>query len=260
MTIENGVARAPRFIVLSMPRTGSTTLARVLNCHENIRCLIEPFHPHRYEGKFHTFAVRRSIRETLAVIWERWNAIKHVWDLEGFPFKERPELNNEVTAEARCKVVFLIRRNILQRIVSHHLSQQTHTWVGPRDAFLNRLRLTEVAPLDANSVRRQIQAEQEAISAKVQFLVDHEVEHMTVEYEALFSEDVTTEDKRSCINSILDFLGFESVTSDEFVQQWLTHFDPAQHRWATPDVYRRIPDIEGLEQAVGNDVTGWLFR
>lgn len=260
MSVTNRVGSETRFVLLSMPRTGSTTLARVLNFHEDIRCLIEPFHPHRYDGKFHAFAVRRSMREAMAVIWERWNAIKHVWDLEGFPFKDRPELNDDVTHDARCKVIFLIRRNILQRIVSHHLSRQTHTWVGPRDAFIDRLHLTEVAPLDPTAVRRQIEAEQEAIAAKVQFLKNSQIEHATVEYEALFSTATSIEAKRSRINEILSFLGFPPVTSALFAKEWSGNLDPVKHRWATADVYRRIPDIDRLEEAVGSDATGWLFR
>jgi hypothetical protein len=249
-----------RFVVLSMPRSGSTTLARLLNCHARIRCLHEPFHPHRFGGRFHAFAVHRSVHETLAVIWEKWNAIKHVWDLEGFPFAERAELNDQIVTAATCKVVLVVRRNILRRIVSNHLSRQTHTWIGPRETFISRLATTAVAPLDPAVVRAHIRAESAALAAKIRFLADHHVACHRVDYEDLFSVRSTPDDQRMIVNSILSFLGFEAVEEGRFVESWLQHLDPARHQWATPDVYRRIPDIDVLEEAVGDDVTGWLFR
>src|SRR5262245_4712708 len=99
----------PRFVIVSLPRSGSTTLARLLNCHEQVRCLIEPFHPRRYGGRFHSLAVNRSVRHTLAAIWTEWNGIKHVWDTRGFPFFRRTELNNDVILQAGCKIVLLVR-------------------------------------------------------------------------------------------------------------------------------------------------------
>jgi LPS sulfotransferase NodH len=250
----------PRFLIISLPRSGSTTLARLLNCHEHVRCLIEPFHPHRYGGRFHAFAVHRSIDDTLAAIWTQWNGIKHVWDTQGFPFFERPELNNDVVLHARCKIVLLVRRNILRRIVSQHLSRETRTWIGPREAFVARLRTTDVAPLDPDAVRLQIRDEQAVLASQLRFLSDHHLEVLRIEYEDVFSGQVSADDQMSVLNDILTFLGLDPVRRDTFVEQCSRLLDPSRHQWGTPDVYHRIPGIERLEEAVGNDVTGWLFR
>jgi hypothetical protein len=250
----------PRFIIISLPRSGSTTLARTLNVHEHIRCLVEPFHPHRYDGRFHASAIHRSVRATLAAIWTQWNGIKHVWDTRGFPFFGRSELNDEVILHAQCKIVLIVRRNILRRIVSHHLSNQTRTWIGPRETFVRRLQMTHIAPLDPEAIRAQIRHEQAALATQLRFLSDHRLEFTSIEYEDLFSGGGGTDGQFALLNDLLSFLGFDGIRRDTFDEQWSPHLDPARHQWATPDVYRRIPEVDRLEDAVGNDVTGWLFR
>src|SRR5271169_3144199 len=106
----NGIKRSG-FVIDGPTRTGSTTLAALLNCHPEINCLIEPFHPRRYGGQFHGMAIeRRKIQPVLDLIWCRWTCIKHVWEPNGWPFPENPELNDAVIGEAKG-VLFLTRRN-----------------------------------------------------------------------------------------------------------------------------------------------------
>jgi len=247
-------------MIVSLPRTGSTALAQLLSCDARVRCIVEPFHPFRYGGRYHACATNQSLEEALNLIWSEWNSFKHVWDMKGFPFFKRPQLNSDVLYTAACKVVLLTRRNILRRLVSQHLSRKTQTWIGPREAFIARLRTTNVAPLDPSDVRREIQDELTALAEQRRLLSNHHVEFMELEYENLFSDSVAAHEQHSLLNEVLTFVGLGSVQDNTIVARWAEILDPSRHQWAAPDVYRRIPGIDHLDETVGDDATGWLFR
>ena len=138
-----------RFAIVSLPRSGSTSLAEMLNCHRDIRCLIEPFHPKRYDGMFRRSVVgEASLDATLDQIFSRCNGIKHVWESNGWPFMERPGLNFHMSLKPNLHVIFIVRRNLLQRVVSNLISRQTQYWIGTKERFLERLDQVALAPVD----------------------------------------------------------------------------------------------------------------
>lgn len=231
----------------------------MLQGHPQIQCLIEPFHPHRYEGRFHRLATEDSIDAALQTIWTRWNGIKHVWESDGWPFPERPELNNQVARSAR-KVIVLLRRNYLRRIVSNLLSRRTQFWIGTRAEFLARLEAVDLPPLNVDLVFRQIRRDQRAIIDCQQHLVACDKPTIVLYYEDLFREQAETSEQHRLVNTILEFLEFAPVTAEAFERDWRTQFDPEVHRWATKDIYRRIPGIMHVEERIGCEETGYLFR
>jgi LPS sulfotransferase NodH len=247
-------------VIVSLPRSGSTTLARLLDSHDDVRCIVEPFHPHRYGGHFHQFARRRSVGAAFSAIWAQWTAVKHVWDLNGFPFFGRPELNDETLIHAGCRVILLVRRNILRRIVSQHLSRQTRYWIGPREGFIAKLSDTSVVALDPWRVCLDIRAEQEALASQTKFLAEHDIPFLRLDYEDLFRPGASVSDQASVLNDMLSFVGLAPFDRDGFIEKCTSHLDRNKNQWATEEVYRRIPDIERLEDAAGSDITGWLFR
>jgi hypothetical protein len=249
-----------RFIIVSLPRCGSTTLARLLNTHQGIRCLVEPFHPRRYEGRFHALTRKHSLDNILAFIWSRWNGIKHVWEASGWPFAEQPELNDQLVLGKDRRILFLMRRNLLRRFISNYICRQTRFWIGTRAEFSASLANTELRPLDAASVLREIRRDQEAVAQRLQSMSDHKVHFLPLFYEDIFRPAATDSDRMALMNSVLTFLDFPPITSETFLTDWLQHFDPMLNRWASAEVYRRIPEIDRLEEAVGSDETGWLFR
>jgi len=250
-----------RFIVLSLPRCGSTTLTRLLNSHKNIRCLIEPFHPRRYGGKFNAFAVDQfSLDSALEIVWTRWNGIKHVWESSGWPFLERPELNDRVVLGADRNVVFIMRRNLLRRAISHHISRQTRYWMGSKAGFLRHLDDVKFRELDPEVMLAQIHADQQAVARYLDLLPKGNSRFTTLYYEDFFREGMASLERFQSVNSLLDFLRFEPITFETFAGEWERHFDPTLNRWASSEVYRRIPGIDDIEKEVGSDETGWLFR
>jgi hypothetical protein len=249
-----------RFIVLSLPRCGSTTLATVLSLHKDISCLIEPFHPGRYHGRFHELAKRYSPDSILDMIWTRWSGIKHVWEANGFPFIEQPMLNNQIILGPNRKIILIIRRNLLRRFISNHICRQTHFWIGTQAEFRARLQNTEFKPLNPNAVLRQIKRDQEALAGCLQLLSNHNTQFVTLFYEDIFGEQAHAEQQLQIVNSMVEFLNFTPISSDIFSSQWQHHFDPEVNKWASTDVYQRIPKIAEIEAEVGSNETGWLFQ
>ena len=81
------------FLIFSLPRTGGTTLANVLQV-TSIRCLIEPFHPRRYQGRYHNGLFHlATLRHRLTAIWLCWSGIKHICEPNGWPFPRLPAFN-----------------------------------------------------------------------------------------------------------------------------------------------------------------------
>lgn len=253
-------AREKGFVIDGPTRTGSTTLAALLNRHPDIQCLVEPFHPLRYGGQFHNMAVaEQTVEPALNLIWYRWSGIKHVWESSGWPFVENPELNNGIVLGAQ-RVIFLRRRNLLRRCISSLISKQLRFWVGTREEFYVRLEDVQLTKMSPNVIVEEIKRDEAAVNRRLSLLRDHVPEVMHLFYEDLYAESVTITQQRAAINDVLAFLGFTSVPEDVFVTQWAHTLNPDNYRWSSPDVYRQIPGIERIESAVGCDRTGWLFR
>jgi hypothetical protein len=248
------------FVIDGLTRTGSTTLAALLNCHPDIRCLIEPFHPRRFDGQFHAMAMAgQSVGPVLELIWYRWVGIKHVWESTGWPFAENPKLNDEVVLGAK-KVIFLRRRNLLRRSISSLISRQLRFWVGTREELYARLENVQLRNVTPDVVIAELKRDQEAIQRRLLLFLQHNVEAMHLFYEDLYAEDITIRQRVATINDILGFLGFAAIGEDVFQGEWAHWVDPNIYRWSSADLYRRIPGIQNIENAVGCDETGWLFR
>jgi len=254
-------ARGPRFVITSLPRSGSTTLARILDCHPDVRCLVEPFHPSRYQGTFHRMAMDDGdVTPALERIGSRWNGIKHVWESSGWPFLGRPELNDRILSRPGLRVVVLVRRNWLRRVVSNLICRQTQFWIGTREEFCSRLERVRLRPLDPGAVLRQIRQDQEAVRRCLESLASQRAEVLSLYQEDLFPAGAGRSERLSLLNSILGFLGFATVGDSAFGPAWERLFDPESNRWASPEVYRRIPGIGRIEDEVGGEEIGWLFR
>lgn len=248
------------FVIDSLPRTGSTTLARALNCHPDIKCLVEPFHPRRYNGQYHQMAMQaKSVEPPLNLIWHRWNGIKHVWvGPTGYPFPHNPELNDGIVLTA-SHVIVLERRNFLRRYVSSMISRQLDFWIGTQQEFKARLENVQLRELEPNTVLEEIRKDKAATEHRVEVLRTHNVRFMHLVYEELFGKGVSYAKQFETLNVVLIFLGFCAISEEEFQRKWVPFLDRDTYQWASVDVYRMIPGIERLERAIGSDEIGWLF-
>lgn len=248
------------FVIDSLARSGSTTLANALSLHSDTQCLVEPFHPRRYGGQFHRMAMELGSAEpALNFIWNRWSGIKHVWNASlGWPFPMNRSINDSVILSA-SRVIVLERRNLLRRYVSAVVSHQLDFWIGTRAQFLKRLERIQLKEIDPRLVLKGIQDDKAAIKSRVSLIRRHNIPLLHLFYEDLFQEVQGTHHQFEIINRILRFLGVNQISEDIFNQKWAPLFDKAIYQWGSPDIYRKIPNIEILEQQLGSDETGWIF-
>jgi hypothetical protein len=248
------------FIIDGLPRTGSTTLVRLLNCHPDIACLMEPFHPRRYDGQFYRMSVQSgSVKSALALIRYRWDGFKHVWSPDsGWPFSEKPGLNEE-TVLSGGRVVFVQRRNFLKRHVSNAISKSINFWVGTRQQFCTRLENAPIPELDPAAVRRAVQLEREAIEHRIALFQRKGVDYISLFYEDFYGTQIGREQQFIVFNELLRFLGFRTITASLFSAGCAEYLDEAKYQWCSDDVYRLIPGITRIEHEVGSVQNGWLF-
>lgn len=261
MDYSTGSARGKKgFVIDSLARTGSTTLARVLSCHPDIECLIEPFHPRRYGGQFRQMALQaKSVEPVLDLIWQRWSGIKHVWQAsKGWPFPEDPHLNDGIVLAAG-RVIFLERRNLLRRYISSIVSRQLDFWIGSREDFLARLGNVQLGDLNLLMAQQEIRQDQAATQRRLQLFRENKVQVIHLHYEDFLGEGVTKQWQFETIGKILGFLGLEGISESLFEKECARFLDPSTYQWASADVYGMIPGVEEIERVLGSDETGWLF-
>jgi len=193
----------------------------------------------------------------LNLIWHRWSGIKHVWDAS----REWPlprKLNDSIILGA-SHVIFLERRNLLRRYVSGIISQQLDFWIGTRQQFQARLENVQLKKLDSATVLREIGRDKAAMEQRLHFIKEQNVPMMRLFYEDIFEEEIILTKQFEILNSVLSFLGFPEVSDNVFKQVWAPLLDRDIYQWASPEIYRMVPGIDGLEREVGSDETGWLF-
>jgi len=222
---------------------------------------MEPFHPSRYWGGYHDLARNGLALDcALNLIWQNWEGIKHVWEPNGFPFLGRPELNDRLISSAERSVILIRRRNLLRRFVSNHIARCTGYWMGTKAEFQSRLKSVQVPSLDSMLVKRQLRIDQGAIVRQLGILQQVGVRFMSVDYEELFGSAILPARRTDLINAVFEFLGYSAISSEVYLSDWHQLLDPSLNRWSSPDVYRQIPNIQEIEEEVGSDETGWLFR
>jgi hypothetical protein len=250
-----------RFVIDGLPRTGSTAIARILPL-AGISCLVEPFHPRRYNGRYYnSVSDIESLRSVLNLLWLRWNGLKHIWVApEGFPFDKQPWLNDELV---RCAdtVIFLRRRNYFQRYVSTVLSRSLGFWIGEQQEYRHRLDQNGIPDISPETVIRAIEVDRKAVERREEFLIEMHVAFLNVYYEDIFGEGVSTSEQINQINRILTFVGYATIDEEvSRLPRWQSIMNLGECKWNTKEIYSRIPGVSALEAAVGSDENGWLFR
>jgi hypothetical protein len=263
------------FVIFSLSRSGSTALHRSLNLHPDIACACEPALGPPEQST-------QELVSRLTVLRGVYSGIKHLWDPSGFPFvsdhisqvpamerhRERwLQLNKVVLTQPQQRVIFLQRRNVLRRIVSDLIGQQTEEW-GPHEDgpisgtdgadYRSRLSVVRLRPIDLDVVRWYLIHERAMMQEFRSAVLQADIPCYDLTYEDLFERSSQPEQRRDAINAIVDFLGY-SPMPESVSERIDILLDPRHGKLNSDNTYRLIPNVEGIERTCGNDETGWLF-
>jgi sulfotransferase family protein len=262
-TLEIPKASADRFLIFSLPRSGSSTLRDILQCHPQVRCAFEPFNSDTDLGKIYGRGIvnRATLEAALSELWKKHNGIKHVWNRFGYPFEKSPDkqlLNHHLLEVCNAKVIFLKRRNALKRIVSDELSHQSRVWRSSAGARKAHLRY-DFRPLDIKRIQSSLRQEFEALASYRESLVYRRVPFIDLWYEDLYGEEESLKTGPAKIREIISFLGLSQFEERNWARV-ISLLDPLQTKVNSRETYLRIPNIDEVERVLGSEETGWLFR
>ena len=233
---------------------------RLLNCHADLRLINEPFNQNNFGGEFQRRATDlESLKNILDELWSTYNGIKHVWHPSGWPFTDQA-LNDYLLLAPGQQVLFLNRRNILRRVVSSQISEQTKVWFLEDEEVRNKIRQFEFRPLDVDWLERQLACERKSLARQRELLLATKIDFLELSYEDLFEAPPTFEASLQELNRIFKFLGLAELTDETKLLEARRVFDPSQTRMNSEQTYWKIPGIKEIEQRFGSDETGWLFN
>jgi hypothetical protein len=247
-----------RILIDGLPRTGTTTLARLFAIHPEARVIIEPFHPRRYSGQHYIGAISSQNRQhTFDFAWKQWTVIKHVWEAgTGWPFARYPYLQKQLWLSADV-VVAVSRRNLLKRHVSAEISKGLQFWIGTRKEFITRLNNVCLLPLDIVQAKRSIEEACKALAFRAQFLRESRICVKDFLFETFFNS--TADQQIELINDFYTASGMRTLGRSFLLQHSKRWLNPEEYRWSSDAVYRAIPNVGEFEAAFSSQPYGSLF-
>ena len=240
------------------PRCGSTTLARLLSLHPEIDCCLEPFHPKRFGGEFNRLALQAgTVRPALNLLAGRWSGLKHVWEPgTGWPFKEHPELNDDLVSNVDV-IISLRRRNLLRQIVSMHISKHLRFWIGTREEFRQHLDSACLPPLSVANAAKFLEEALFALERRDHLLRSLRSKQLVFYYEDFFNLEF--DQQIIGLNRLFIELGRAPINDYDLTSLAHPFLDQSAYKWADNEVYDRVPGIRLIDEQIGSDLTGRIF-
>ena len=256
-----------RFLIMSLPRCGSTTLMNVLNCHPGIRCLREPFNPDQagntYLGRVHDLG---SLDVVLRHIWRGYNGVKHVWEPSGWPFGRGMGFNLALAMRPDVRILLLTRTNHLQRIVSFEVAAQTNVWHRRSEPPSGGKRpegkpaANKLRPLDPTLLRRNMQLAMAGNELMRSTLQSARTPFQEVAYEDIYAPEDQPATSLRRVNEILEFLRAGPLPDGKPADGARRLLNPRSAKLNSEQTYHAIPNIDDIEAICGTDETGYLFK
>jgi len=246
-----------KIIIFAHPRSGSTSLYRILNTHPALNLSLEPFHE-KYgqwnpDEKNYIDIIKDipSLELVITELFEKYNGMK----ILSYQLPEK--LYNHLLNIPNCKILFLTRTNVLKTIVSILIAEQTNVW---QKFDLNQ----ETAKLYHNiksletdgvaGIENRIKNHKEHIQYWDKIISQKSADsYLKVNYEDLFCKGL--EYSFSYVNNIFDFLELEMPENDKLTK----YIDTKYQQINDFSTYKLVPNIEEINRKFGNNENGFLF-
>ena len=231
-----------QFIIFASARSGSTSLAEVLNKSKGIKMAFEPFHPKfntwtpdekNYSKKIHNSA---TMNDALNELFSKYTSIK-VLDYQ-FPKKIYFSMLNR----KEFKIVFLRRKNLLSAAISNVIAHQTSQWQKQPDQTI----YDHLKPIKLNKISEWVDYVGELNETYHQYLETHRKgNYLELIYEQLYSERL--EKNKQTINEICQFLNISMPPINAIKK----HMTPSQAKINSQNIYHKIPNFKEIKAKFG---------
>jgi LPS sulfotransferase NodH len=249
------------YIIFSLARTGSTTLLRLLNCRQGLRCVFEPFNTRNADPRLsqcNSMRRQHGLEHTVQWLWTMCNGFKHVWRWDGWPFLDDPDLNRRVLVGLGAKIILLQRRNRLRRAISVQISEQMQLWTPNTAEEFRRIPEHRFQALDLSRLREEIDGAASALDWARRELTAAGGTWREVAYEDLFEAGAPVEPRLQAVQSLLEFLEVGRATERELLAM-RTIVNPAVTGFQNAEAYRKIPNMDEVERTLGCAETGFVY-
>jgi hypothetical protein len=244
-----------RIILFAHPRSGSSSLYQILQLHPELNILEEPFNerftewnPSNKNYLSHIFDIP-SLDAQLADIFIAYNGVK-VLD-----YQLPDDLASHLLQRSDCKIIFLRRRNLLQSVVSVLLAEQTHLWkkwemIKPIEKYYRNLQ-----PLDIAEIQQRIRYLKDHLDFFEGIIETRSARQaIKLTYEELYFASSAQRGQR--IDDIWKLLDITPLAQESYQ----SYLQPESAKINSIRTYSFIPNAEEIQQACGNDETGWLYK
>jgi hypothetical protein len=117
-----------------------------------------------------------------------------------------------------------------------------------------------VRPIDPELVGWYLSRER-AFDHRLRCAVDRAgVPCLDLEYESFLVRPLSEAQRVAAFNRVLEFLNRRPLASCEAMTRLRWLLMPRYQQQNNAQTYRRIPNIDEIEQRFGSEETGWLFR
>ncbi len=249
--IDLGDKYSNRVLIYAFSRTGSTQLLKILNSSKKIRLVNEPFNKDSWKEnktsdwnyfKLNSIESNKDLKLAITGLFRNYEGFKHIINSSRF----YPNIEIDILKTPNLKVIFLLRKNLLQRALSHEISMQTGKWKEktPIDFKFNEVKLERLEKsitdykLETNKIRN--------------ILKNNEIDFLEVYYEDIFNQ--YQEDSLKKIEKIFNFLNITSTK--EYLKDIIPLLE--NKRFNNEEIYQRIPNIYEISKRFESVENGFL--
>jgi hypothetical protein len=211
-------------------------------------------------GRFDPEAI--SSRDELAAeldrIYAEATGLKHVWHPGGWPFSD-PSFNEFVVNYKSPKIIYMYRGNLLQRLVSAVISEQSDVW-HPESAEAGQAAIfsRNFDPIEPARVERFLANERKHFDF-LNNLREHSASRVYVlTYESLYHPRLSLQDKLDKLGDIMRFLEIEPFKDEVF--EVIRELNPVHSKLNNEETYSMIPNAREIDRLFGSEANGYIFE
>jgi LPS sulfotransferase NodH len=239
-------------VVLAHPRSGSNSLVEVLERHDGITIINEPFNENfaswgpenpDYLARLHTGEPFSALIDEL---FAQFTGLKEL------TYQLDDAALGHLVARPEVRVIALKRRNLLQTAVSQLAAERSGLWKTWDASQPLETYYEGIGSLSLEEVRSRMDWCADEIDRLQRLLADtEESEVFRFDYEDLYEVPLVA--ALELVDELREFLQLEPSAHPD-----VAHYLSDDVRQARPSTYGHISNLREIEAALGDDLTGRL--